>query len=292
MSKAIPLSEALIRSWLPQRPEDGHKGTFGKVCILAGSEGYTGAPVLAARSAVRGGTGLVFLQVPRCIYPIIAVKCDEAMPAPLPDEGGACSKEALPLVLERMNSCDAALIGPGLGQSDGLDSLVFGALEHTQLPVVLDADGLNAASRHRNAIAHACGPRCIMTPHDGEYRRLTGRWPDSDRIEGALALSRAFHHCVAVLKGHNTVVTNGAEIYINTTGNAGMAKGGSGDVLTGLMVSLLAQGMEPVKAAAAAVWIHGRAGDLCEAELGQRAMTPCDLIGHFAPVLKPLETRR
>jgi NAD(P)H-hydrate epimerase len=283
----VTLNAALVKSWLPERPENGHKGTFGKVCILAGSEGYTGAPVLSSRSAVRGGTGLVFLLVPRCIYPIVAVKCDEAMPSPLPCRGAVLAGEALESILGRMRDCDAALIGPGLGRSQEQDALVLSLLRELKLPLVLDADGLNAASRHK--LEADLGPHCILTPHDGEYQRLMGRWPGEDRVAAAVNLSREWNGAVAVLKGHRTVITDGSEVYVNPTGNAGMAKGGSGDVLAGLMVSLLSQGMAPVRAAAAAVWIHGSAGDLCKAELGERAMTPSDLIDHLAAVLKPLE---
>ena len=290
MSGPVTLSASLVKSWLPARPEDGHKGTFGKVCILAGSEGYTGAPVLSARAAVRGGTGLVFLLVPRCIYPIIAVKCDEAMPSPLPCVGKTCSAEAFGEALERMSGCDAVLLGPGLGRSEEQDQLLLSLLGALTLPLVVDADGLNAVSRHRLEAEPSLGPRCILTPHDGEFHRLLGRWPGEDRVAAAQELSRTFGGAVSVLKGHRTIITDGEETYLNPTGNAGMAKGGSGDVLSGLIVSLLAQGMPPLRAAAAAVWLHGSAGDLCAAELGQRAMTPSDLINHFPAVLKPLET--
>lgn len=287
MSAPVTLSAELVRSWLPARDENGHKGTFGKVCILAGSEDFTGAPVLASRAAVRGGTGLVFLLVPRCVYPIVAVKCDEAMPSPLPCRGKVCSADAFGEALERMSGCDAALIGPGLGRSEEQDQLILSLLGALKLPLVLDADGLNAISRHRLKVS--LGPHCILTPHDGEYQRLMGRLPGEDRAEAARALSRVWDGAVVVLKGHRTVITDGEAVYINPTGNAGMAKGGSGDVLAGLMVSLLGQGMPPLHAAAAAVWVHGSAGDLCRSELGERAMTPSDLIGRFAAVLKPLE---
>jgi NAD(P)H-hydrate epimerase len=283
----VTLHAALVESWLPSRPEEGHKGTFGKVCILAGSLGFTGASVLASRAAVRGGTGLVFVLVPEQVYPIIAVKCDEAMPSPLPSRGGVLSRQALLPALEKLEGCDAALIGPGLGRSEEQDEVVLELLRRTQLPLVLDADGLNALSRHKLEVS--LSERCILTPHDGEYQRLMGRWPGNNRISDAMDLSHAWGGAVTVLKGHRTVITDGKEVYLNPTGNAGMAKGGSGDVLAGLMVSLLGQGMKPIQAAAAAVWIHGCAGDLCKAQLGERAMTPSDLIGRFAAVLKPLE---
>lgn len=288
MKAPVYLNQSVVKGWLPARPEEGHKGTFGKVDIVAGSEGYTGAPVLAARAAVRGGTGLVFLQVPRSVYPIIAVKCDEAMPSPLPDREGKVSGDALAPILERAEGCDAVLIGPGLGRSEESDRLVREAAERLEKPLVLDADGLNAVSGHITILRGRKSPT-VLTPHDGEFARLTGHWPGENRQAEALALAEQTG-TVVVLKGHRTVIAEpGGSLCVNTTGNAGMAKGGSGDVLAGLTVSLLAQGMDAFHAAAAAVWVHGRAGDLCRDELGQRAMTPGDLIARFGAVLKPLE---
>ncbi len=288
MKAPVYLNQSVVKGWLPARPEEGHKGTFGKVDIVAGSEGYTGAPVLAARAAVRGGTGLVFLQVPRCVYPIVAVKCDEAMPSPLPDQGGKLGADALPLILERAKGCDAVLIGPGLGRSGESDKVAREVAKTIETPLVLDADGLNAVSGHITILRGRKSPT-ILTPHDGEFARLTGHWPGEDRRAEALALAEQTG-AVVVLKGHRTVIAEpGGSLCVNTTGNAGMAKGGSGDVLAGLTVSLLAQGMDAFHAAAAAVWIHGRAGDLCRDEMGERAMTPSDLISHFSAVLKPLE---
>ncbi|MCC8076725.1 MAG: NAD(P)H-hydrate dehydratase [Clostridiales bacterium] len=288
MNAPVYLNQALVKGWLPARPEEGHKGTFGKVDIVAGCEGYTGAPALAARAAVRGGTGLVFLQVPRCVYPIIAVKCDEAMPSPLPDQGGKLGAEALPLILERARGCDAILLGPGLGRSGESDQVAREVANALEKPLVLDADGLNAMDGHISILRGRKGPT-VLTPHDGESARLTGHWPGEDRQVEALALAEQTG-AVVVLKGHRTVIAEpGGSLCVNTTGNAGMAKGGSGDVLAGLTVSLLAQGMSAFHAAAAAVWVHGRAGDLCRDELGERAMTPSDLISHLGAVLKPLE---
>ncbi|MGM9536821.1 MAG: NAD(P)H-hydrate dehydratase [Candidatus Onthomonas sp.] len=272
------LTRELIASWLPRRPEDGHKGTFGKVLIAGGSVGFSGAPVLAARAAVRGGTGLVFLGVPRSVWPAAEVKCDSAMPFPLPeDEAGRMTQEAAASILTRLNGCDAGLLGPGLGQSAELDIVVTQVLENAKCPMVVDADGLNALSRHMDILSRAKTP-WILTPHDGEYQRLSGHLPGADRSAEALAFAQA-HHCILVLKGHRTVVAAPeGQVYENTTGNHGMAKGGSGDALAGLILSLLGQGMEPVQAAAAGVWIHGRAGDRAAGDKSFRGMTPFDLI--------------
>ncbi|MCC8182102.1 MAG: NAD(P)H-hydrate dehydratase [Clostridiales bacterium] len=274
----IVLTRESVSKWLPERPEDGHKGTFGKVLIVGGSVGYTGAPVLAARSAVRGGTGLVFLGVPRSVWPVSAVKCDEAMPFPLPeDENGKLTEAALEPLTERLSGCDAGLIGPGLGQSESLDRLVPELLLRAKCPIVVDADGLNALSRHMDILGRVSAP-LILTPHDGEFCRLSGHWPGTDRGREASDFAQA-HRCVLVLKGHRTVIAGPyGQVFQNTTGNQGMAKGGSGDALAGLILSLLGQGMEPVQAASAAVWVHGRAGDRAAEAKGFRGMTPSDLV--------------
>lgn len=272
------LTRDLVAGWLPQRSEEGHKGTFGKVLIVGGSVGFSGAPVLAARGAVRGGTGLVFLGVPREVWPVAAVKCSSAMPFPLPqDPEGRCTGAALEPILQRLSQCDAGLIGPGLGQSPDLDRLVTQVLQRSRCPMVVDADGLNALSRHIDILSQAQGP-WILTPHDGEFQRLTGHLPGPDRGEEARVFAQT-HGCILVLKGHRTMVAGpDGTVYENTTGNQGMAKGGSGDVLAGLILSLLGQGMPPFLAAAGAVWIHGRAGDRAAQEKGFRGMTPGDLI--------------
>lgn len=285
---AVPVTEALVRSWLPERPEEGHKGTFGKVSILAGCEGFTGAPVFAANAAVHGGTGLVFLQVPRCVYPIVAVNCAEAMPSPVDDRNGKAALSAYETVYERMMSCDAVLIGPGMGRSAESDELIQKLTETVTKPMVLDADGLNAVSGHIDVLSRRSYPT-VLTPHDGEFRRLTGHFPGEDREAEARALAKSTG-AVVVLKGHRTTTAApDGTAFVNTTGNAGMAKGGSGDVLGGLIVSLMAQGMDALHAAASAVWIHGRAGDLCKRSCGERYMTPTDMTAMLAPVLKALE---
>ena len=269
---------------LPKRPRTAHKGDFGKVFILAGSEGYTGAPVLASGAAVRSGAGLVFLGVPREIYPIVAVKCDEAMPFPLPEEYDK--------ILEKAKSCDVALIGPGLGRAPETERLVLGLLADLDIPVVLDADGINAVSGHIDILDKRSAPT-ILTPHDGEYQRLTGcALPIRDRLTAARDFAKA-HGCVLVLKGHGTVTAapDGRAI-INGTGNPGMAKGGSGDVLAGMLAGLLGQkhwncaNTDLAERTAAVVWYHGLAGDRCAEELGEYGMTPVDMIRAIPRVLK------
>lgn len=279
---AIPVTQDLVRAWLPRRPEDGHKGTFGKVNLLSGSVGFTGAPLLCSRAAVRGGCGLVFLGVPAfgdtMAYRIVASSCTEVMPYPVSTSGDFLGRTAP----------DAVLIGPGLGQSDQVEQLLLNTLPRIACPLVLDADGINIVARHRSLL-DGRGYPTILTPHDGEFHRLSGYSPSEDRAKAASIFARRYH-CVLVLKGHRTLVAApDGTLYCNTTGNNGMAKGGSGDVLAGLMVSLLAQGMEAPQAAAAAVWIHGRAGDLAAQRWGQRGMTPSDLIDQLGAVWRSLE---
>ncbi len=269
---------------LPRRPAAAHKGDFGKLFLLAGSEGYTGAPVLAARGALRTGAGLVFLGVPRDIYPIVAVKCDEAMPFPLP--------ERYEQILERARSCDVALIGPGLGREPRTERLVRSLLADLDIPVVLDADGINALSGHIDELDRRSAPT-VLTPHEGEFARLTGcALPIRDKTGVARAFAEA-HRCTLVLKGRGTVTAapNG-RVWINGTGGPGMAKGGSGDVLSGMIAALWGQkhlngpGSDPSELAAWAVWYHGAAGDRCARRQGEYAMLPTDLIEALPEILK------
>ncbi|MGI6000995.1 MAG: NAD(P)H-hydrate dehydratase [Candidatus Merdisoma sp.] len=270
--------EACARALLPKRREDGHKGTFGKVSITGGSVGFSGAPVLASRGAARCGSGLVFLGVPESIYSITAASCLEVMPSPLPNQGGRISSGAFFQILERLNACDAGLIGPGLGRSQELSLLVCKLLEQTATPLVLDADGLYAVKDRKELLKRRCekGLVTILTPHEGEFAYLGGDL-SKGRKTAALRFAEKYG-CILVLKGPATVTASPeGKAYINTTGNNGMAKGGSGDVLGGMVLSFLGQGMEPLKAAALAVYLHGLAGDLCRDRLGEYGMLPGDL---------------
>ena len=274
-------------SGLPLRPRVAHKGDFGKIFILAGSEGYTGAPVLAARAALRTGAGLVYLGVPREIYPIVAVKCDEAMPFPLPEDYTA--------ILERAKSSNVVLIGPGLGRAAETEALVLRLLADLDVPVVLDADGINALAGHIDVLDKRSAPT-VLTPHEGEFARLTGcELPIKDRLAAARDFAQA-HGCILVLKGHGTITAApDGSAWVNTSGNPGMAKGGSGDVLAGMIAALLGQkhlrcerrtGDNIPELAADAVLYHSLAGDACAAKFGEYAMLPTDLIEELPGVLR------
>ena len=266
---------------LPRRRRDAHKGDFGRVYVMAGSVGFTGAPVLAANAAVRCGAGLVYLGVPEEIWSVTAGRCLEAMPHPLPDDFDE--------LLSRIARCDAALIGPGLGRAERTETLVRTLVGRLDIPLVLDADGLNAFAGDPRALDGRRAP-LVLTPHEGEFARLSGcSLPVSDRVGAAQAFA-AEHGCTVVLKGHRTVTAApDGRVWINTTGNPGMAKGGSGDVLAGMIVALIGQGFPAPESAAMAAWLHGRAGDLAAAALGEYGMTPGDLIAYLPHALKELE---
>ena len=284
MTKAIiELKAEDVLSILPDRDPEAHKGSFGKILLLCGSRGYTGAAYLSEMGALRSGAGLVYLGVPESIYAIEAVKLNEPVVFPLPDEGGKMSEKAVPEILERLGKMDAVLMGCGMGMSAGTLAVLETVLKNAKCPVVLDADGINLVSAHKNLLRGRTAPT-VLTPHDGEYLRLAGSL-GKDRMTAAGDLARELG-CVVVLKGHRTWITDGASFCRNTTGNPGMAVGGSGDMLAGMIVSLLGQGMGPLEAAECAVWLHGAAGDLCQKELGQYGLLPTDMLEALPRLMK------
>ena len=216
----------------------------------------TGAARLAAKAALRAGSGLVYLGVPEKIYPIIAAGAGSEIVFPLPcDEAGRLCMASLPAITERLSEMDAVLLGPGLGRSEELKRLVQALLSICRVPLVLDADGINAVAAHIDVL-RGCACPVVLTPHDGEFLRLGGDPKAADRTQEAMRLN----------------------IYVNHTGNPGLATGGSGDVLAGMIVSLLGQHIMPLEAAAAAAWLHGAAADLAAEKLGEYGMVPEDLL--------------
>ena len=277
------LNHEAVLSLLPDRDPWGHKGTFGKILLLCGSRGYTGAAHFAAMGAQRSGAGLTFLGVPESIYAIEAVKLNEPVIFPLPEENGKLSIYAVSEIEKRLPDMDAVLVGCGLGQSGGTLSVVKAILEQAKCPVVLDADGINVLKEHKDILRGRAYPT-ILTPHDGEFLRFGGTIGE-DRMVSAAYFSREWNSIV-LLKGHRTCITDGETGYINETGNPGMAVGGSGDLLAGILVSLLGQGIAPLEAAACAAWIHGAAGDLCAEEIGQYGMLPTDMLLRIPRLMK------
>ena len=272
-----------VLEFFPPRYNNSHKGNYGKALLLCGSKGYTGAAAFAAMGALRVGAGLVYLAVPECIYAIEAVKLNEPIVQSLPDNDGKYAPEAIPQLREMMLGKDVVLIGPGIGQSTGTADVVCTVLKNFDGPVILDADGINVMRDHIDVLRERTYPT-IITPHDGEFARIGGKLIEN-RVEAAAELARDLG-VIVLLKGHRTVITDGKACYINMTGNPGMATGGSGDVLAGMITGILGQGVAPLLAAACGAWLHGAAGDICEAQLGQYGMLPSDMLDVLPRLLK------
>lgn len=270
----IELDERWFGHCLPLRARDTNKNDYGRVLAVCGAEGYTGAAYFAAQAAVRTGSGIVTLCVPRAIYPILAIKLNEPVIVPY-DAGDDLT--------ERAARADAVLIGCGLGQAEGTRERVLSLLRAARRPVVLDADGINLLAGHTDELRRATVP-VILTPHGGELARLTGLVRPT--AEDAAAFARDTGAIVLFKGYHSVICTPEGERFRVMAGNPGMAKGGSGDVLAGCILSLLGQGLAPAEAACAGAYLHARAGDLCAAELGEYGMTPTDLLDYLPQVLR------
>lgn len=277
----------LVQSLFPVRKRDTHKGDYGKVLLLCGSEGLTGAARLAAKAALRTGSGLVYLGVPEKIYPIVAASAGSEIVFPLPcDGGGRLSLAALPAIESRLPGLDAVLLGPGLGRSEELTALCAELVRLCRVPLVLDADGINALAAHKNVLRESACP-IVLTPHGGEFLRLGGDPLCADPVAEAIRIARATGSTL-LLKGHRTIITDGLNVYRNTTGNPGLATGGSGDVLAGMIVSLLGQHVMPLEAAAGAAWLHGAAADLAAQRVGEYSLLPEDVLNTLPRLLMNL----
>lgn len=268
------LNHEKVLSILPDRDHRAHKGDFGKLLLLCGSIGFTGAAALSAMGALRAGAGLVYLGVPESIYEIEAVKLTEPVVFPLPEDNGRLCPDAFEKIEAFLSKCDAVLLGPGIGRSERTERFLCQVLNAYCGPVILDADGINLAKTHKDILRGRTGVT-ILTPHEGEFTTFGGVL-GQDRAKAAAKLASETG-CIVVLKGHETVSTDGTVCYINHTGNPGMAVGGSGDVLAGMITALVGQGIAPLEAAACAVWLHGAAGDLCAETIGQYGMLPSDM---------------
>lgn len=266
---------------LESRPSDGHKGTFGKVGIIAGSLGMTGAAALAGRAALRSGAGLVRVATARSALPIVASldPCYTTI-ALAEDSAGRISAKAMNTILDVVTENDVVAIGPGLGTSADLRSILESLLQQDGLRLLVDGDGLNNLSRV-NGWATRRKARLVLTPHPGEMKRLwSGLFRDrapASREETAEKVATASGAVVA-LKGAATVVTDGRRVYTNDTGNPGMATAGSGDVLTGVITALMGQGLDDFEATTLGVHLHGVAGDIAAGRLGQVSLTASDII--------------
>lgn len=275
---------------LPERASDAHKGDFGFALIVGGSRGMSGAVALAGMAALRGGAGLVRLAVPdRCVETVAAFE-PSYMTLPLPaDPDGRIAPEAFDRIVEWTDWATVVALGPGLGRSQGLDELVGRLYRELPKPMVVDADALNALATQPEVLVEPGGPR-VLTPHPGEFARLIEKRLSGEEAERAAVELAASYGVVVVLKGHRTLTTDGKRWAKNTTGNPGMATGGTGDVLTGLITALACQGLEPFEAAQLGVHLHGLSGDCAAAELGEVSLIASDLVEFLPDAFEELRT--
>jgi ADP-dependent NAD(P)H-hydrate dehydratase len=267
---------------LPPRPADSHKGLYGTVLVIAGGRGMAGAAALVGAAALRSGAGLVRVASPAEVQPTVASFEPSYMTFPLTDDGeGFLQFDAAVPVLEHLiDSADVVAAGPGLGQSNQIQALVRWLLETCDKPLVIDADGLNALSKQRELLSQVTRP-VVLTPHPGEFARLMDMdvaHVQVDREENAARLANLSESLVVVLKGAGTIVTDGRRVYVNRTGNPGMATGGSGDTLTGVIAALLAQKLAPFEAVQLGVYAHGLAGDIARDQNGEIGMIAGDIV--------------
>lgn len=287
------ISTEMVAGKLPVRKPDGHKGDFGYLLIISGSTGLTGAATLTANSAMRSGCGMVRVACPSSVLPIIATKLTEIMTHPLPDvaKKGALALRGLGEIRKLALDYDAVAIGPGIGLHHETMELVRRFVTDNEKPIVIDADALTALSKDMSALKKANAP-VVLTPHPGEFKRMTGVDAPLDiqeRFKTAISFAQEYG-VVLLLKGSPTIIaTPDGRAYLNPTGNHGMAKGGSGDVLTGIIASLLAQGLSTEDAAICGAYIHGLAGDFAADALTPRAMMAGDMIDYLPGVFGSLE---
>ena len=288
-------SAAEIGACLPHRAATAHKGDFGHVLSLCGSRRMPGAAYMAAKAALRCGAGLVTAAFPRSLYHTMALKLTEALLLPLPEtERGSLSREAIPMLVRELESekYTAVTVGCGLSVNEDTAAVLQAVLEHAKVPVIVDADGINILSSNINILQNAACP-VILTPHPKEMARLLGvevSTVQTDRVQIARSTAQT-HGVYLVLKGANTVIAspNDDVVYVNATGNNGLSKGGSGDVLAGMLGALCAQGMALPQALCAGVYLHGHAADVVAGELSRTGMLPTDVIEALARVFAAFE---
>ena len=282
-----PINHDLIKNSLKKRNKDIHKGNCGHLAICAASPGLTGAACMASEAALRGGCGLVTLCCAKELNSIFETKLTEAMTMPVKSKRGVISEKAFKDIYEKLKKCDALLYGPGLSPSKSIGLLLEKILSESNLPIVIDADGLNVLSQNMGLLKRAKSS-IILTPHIGEFSRLTGlsaKQIFENKKEIALNFAKEYG-VILVLKSHETIVTDGKDIFENVLGNPGMAVGGSGDVLAGLISAFLAQGNSILLSALAGVYIHSLAGDMAALEIGELSLLPRDIINAVPYAIK------
>lgn len=290
----MKLSNNIIANWLPERPVDCHKGQAGRVLVIAGSIGYTGAGYLASQAALRTGSGLVTWAMPASLNIIAEIKTTESITRPLPEVSGCLSAKAEKEILKLADRVDVCLLGPGVGQHRETGKLIRRIVQAIEKTVVVDADALNLLAGHLEILKKR-KKELIVTPHPGEMSVLINRpveWIQANRINTARDFAMKYK-TVTVLKGAKTVIAgHNGNVYVNTTGNPGMATAGMGDVLAGMIASLIGQGMAPAHAAAAGVYLHGLTGDITAKEIGGIGIIASDLLQRIPKAMEKIKCRR
>lgn len=275
----------------PRRPADAHKGTMGTLVSLTGSFGFAGAAILSAKAALRSGVGLHYQVLPESIYPLFGAAVHESVCVPVKGDQGRLSQMDIGSIRPILDKATAVLIGCGMGCSETTAAVEKAVLTSSKCPVIIDADGINALARHIHSV-EGCQGEIILTPHVKEFSRLSGLSVEeilSDPAKHAEEYSLRHRDVTLVLKGHRTYIAKNGDVYENIAGNSGMAKGGSGDVLAGIIASLTAQGILPYHAAVMGVHIHALAGDIAAAKLSQTAMLPSDIIDSLPEIYTKIE---
>ena len=286
------LTLRFVAQRFPRRPDDAHKGTMGTLCSITGSYGFSGAAVLSAKAALRTGVGLLYQVIPEKVYPVFASSVYESVCVPVSGSTlGTVAPTDNNAIFNTIDRASAVLIGCGMGNTPATAEVLRAVVRCSKVPIIIDADGINALSLHKDILNERRSP-LILTPHVKEFSRLSGLTVADiiDRqAEVAAEFSQANPDLVLVLKSHRTVIAQNGTLYLNTAGNSGMAKGGSGDVLAGIIASLAAQGASPLDAAAMGVHIHALAGDTAAQKLGKTAMLPSDIVDCLSGVFRRIE---
>lgn len=277
-----------IKQWIPKRVQPSHKGIYGKAMTIAGSKGMTGAAFLSSSASHKVGSGFAYLVLPESIYPMLSVKQTEAILLPKKEENGSFSEQCIGETLHELQDMNSAAIGPGIRVTEGTIQLVEQVIKNAKIPIVLDADALNVVAQNIELLLQSQSP-IILTPHPGEMSRLTNlpiEKISDNPVEVACEFALKWKVTV-VLKGYPTIIASPTgEVYLNQTGNSGMATAGSGDVLTGMITGWLAQGVESVRAAVLGVYLHGLAGDLGAKKLGEHSLLASDILSHISEAIQ------
>lgn len=287
----IDITQADLDHTIPTRKAESNKDTYGRVLAICGSRGYTGAAYFAAQSAVRTGSGVVILCTPETVYPILATKLSEPVVAPIScNDNGRITQEGALEALSIGRKARAILFGCGIGLDDDTIQAVLTICQKSKVPLILDADGISALASHKD-ILRSIEPPVILTPHIGEFSRLINKPINSITSEDASSFAQETG-AIILLKGHRTIIAApDGQMFRNTSGNPGMAKGGSGDVLAGIILSLCGQGIPPLRATCIGAYLHGKCGDFCANKIGEYGMTPSDMLTYLPSILRRYNSR-